>query len=90
MYTPEDTVEAQQAFDAHATPMCPAQLTAPNLHRVLSYAPLQSHIWGGKGVGSQGDGTCQLLCLARVLRFVAWSYRKAPTAKLLLRCSSTQ
>jgi hypothetical protein len=29
---------------------------------VLQYAPLQKHIWGGKGVGSQGDGTAQFLC----------------------------
>jgi galactokinase len=28
---------------------------------VLTHEPLQSHIWGGKGVGSQGDGSAQLL-----------------------------
>jgi UTP--glucose-1-phosphate uridylyltransferase len=28
---------------------------------VLSYEPLKPHIWGGKGVGSQGDGTAQFL-----------------------------
>jgi UTP-glucose-1-phosphate uridylyltransferase len=27
----------------------------------LSYEPLRPHIWGGKGVGSQGDGTAQFL-----------------------------
>jgi len=53
--------EAQGFFDRYATPACPEELTAPILHRVLSYAPLQPHIWGGKGVGSQGDGTAQLL-----------------------------
>jgi UTP-glucose-1-phosphate uridylyltransferase len=31
------------------------------LHRVLNYEPLQPHIWGGKGVGSQGDGTAQFI-----------------------------
>jgi len=55
-------VEAQAAFDAHAMPMCPNQLTAPNLHRVLNLAGLAPHIWGAKGVGSQGDGCAQLLC----------------------------
>ena len=55
-------VEAQEAFDACAMPMCPSQLTSPNLHRVLAYEPLKKHIWGGKGVGSQGDGCAQLLC----------------------------
>ena len=53
--------EAQGFFDRYALPACPEELTAPILHRVLSYPPLQPHIWGGKGVGSQGDGTAQLL-----------------------------
>jgi len=55
-------VEAQAAFDAHAMPMCPSQLTAPNLHKVLEHEALKPHIWGAKGVGSQGDGCAQLLC----------------------------
>ena len=55
-------VEAQAAFDKYATPMCPSQLTAPNLHRVLGHEKLRPHIWGAKGVGSQGDGCAQLLC----------------------------
>jgi galactokinase len=54
-------VEAQAQFDRYAVPACPEELTAPALHRVLTYEPLQSHIWGGKGVGSQGDGSAQLL-----------------------------
>ena len=36
-------------------------MTAPVLNRVLNYEPLKPHIWGGKGVGSQGDGTAQFL-----------------------------
>jgi UTP-glucose-1-phosphate uridylyltransferase/mevalonate kinase len=54
-------VEAQAMFDRYATPVCPEELTAPVLHHVLEYAPLRSHIWGGKGVGSQGDGTAQFI-----------------------------
>ncbi|MBI5671296.1 MAG: NTP transferase domain-containing protein [Chloroflexi bacterium] len=54
-------VEAQANFDRYATPACPEELTAPVLHRVLNYEPLKPHIWGGKGVGSQGDGTAQFL-----------------------------
>lgn len=54
-------VEAQQFFDRYATPACPEELTAPVLHRVLDYEPLKPHIWGGKGVGSQGDGTAQFI-----------------------------
>ena len=54
-------VEAQEFFDRYATPACPEELTAPLLHRVLAYEPLKPHIWGGKGVGSQGDGTAQFI-----------------------------
>jgi UTP-glucose-1-phosphate uridylyltransferase/mevalonate kinase len=54
-------VEAQAFFDRYATPACPEELIAPVLHRVLEYEPLKPHIWGGKGVGSQGDGTAQFI-----------------------------
>lgn len=53
--------EAQEFFDRYATPACPEELTAPVLHRVLNHKPLKPHIWGGKGVGSQGDGTAQFI-----------------------------
>ena len=52
---------AQQEFDKHLIPACPSQLTAPILHKVLNYAPIQPYIWGGKGVGSQGDGSAQFI-----------------------------
>ncbi len=54
-------VEAQSNFDQNAMPACPEELTAPVLHRVLEYPSLQPLIYGGKGVGSQGDGTAQFL-----------------------------
>lgn len=54
-------VEAQGNFDKFATPACPEELTAPILHRVLAHINLAPHVWGGKGVGSQGDGTAQFL-----------------------------
>jgi UTP-glucose-1-phosphate uridylyltransferase/mevalonate kinase len=54
-------VEAQEFFDRYATPACPEELTAPILHRVLNHEPLKPHILGGKGVGSQGDGTAQFI-----------------------------
>jgi UTP-glucose-1-phosphate uridylyltransferase/mevalonate kinase len=54
-------VEAQAFFDRYATPACPEELTAPVLHKVLNHEPLKPHIWGGKGVGSQGDGTAQFI-----------------------------
>lgn len=54
--------EAQSEFDSRAGPLCPSQLSAPVLHKVLELPAIQGMIWGGKGVGSQGDGTAQLLC----------------------------
>ncbi len=53
--------EAQANFDKHCIPACPSQLTSPVLHKVLTYPALQPHILGGKGVGSQGDGTAQFI-----------------------------
>jgi galactokinase len=53
--------QAQAQFDRYISPACPTQLTAPVLHTLLAHPPLQPYIWGGKGVGSQGDGTAQLL-----------------------------
>ena len=54
-------VEAQVHFDRYATPACPEELAAPVLHQVLNHEPLTPHIWGGKGVGSQGDGAAQFV-----------------------------
>lgn len=53
--------EAQQQFDALAGPACPEQLTAPKLHEVLNHEAVRPYVYGGKGVGSQGDGTAQFL-----------------------------
>lgn len=53
--------EAQQNFDRYAIPACPEELTAPVLHSVLCHLPLRQHIYGAKGVGSQGDGSAQFL-----------------------------
>jgi len=53
--------EAQELFDRLARPACPEQLDSPVLHRVLGHEPLRSHVFGGKGVGSQGDGSAQFV-----------------------------
>jgi UTP-glucose-1-phosphate uridylyltransferase/mevalonate kinase len=53
--------EAQSLFDKMVAPACPSQLTAPVLHKVLNHPPIQSLIHGGKGVGSQGDGSAQFI-----------------------------
>ncbi len=53
--------EAQAEFDKACIPACPSQLTSPVLHKALNYPPLSGLILGGKGVGSQGDGTAQFI-----------------------------
>ena len=53
--------EAQALFDRFAAPASPAELEAPVLHRVLGHPALAPHVWGGKGVGSQGDGSAQFV-----------------------------
>lgn len=53
--------ETQEQFDEHLAPLSPEELAAPKLHEVLAYEPIQPLIWGGKGVGSGGDGTAQLV-----------------------------
>ena len=54
-------VEAQELFDDKVAPMCPAELTSPVLHDTLADEKIKSLTYGGKGVGSQGDGTVQFL-----------------------------
>jgi galactokinase len=57
--------QAQAQFDRCVAPACPTQLDSPILHKLLSYKPLLPYIYGGKGVGSQGDGTAQLMARNR-------------------------
>ena len=52
--------EAEALFDAKVAPMSPA-LISPKLHSVLQDPKIQPMIWGGKGVGSHGDGSVQFL-----------------------------
>lgn len=53
--------EAQKLFDKQVAPACPEELTAPLLHSILEHQSIQELIWGGKGVGSQGDGCAQFI-----------------------------
>lgn len=65
--------EAQEIFDHLIAPVSPTELQAPKLHHLLNYSPIQELIWGGKGVGSQGDGTAQLLTRSAEARTLAQS-----------------
>ena len=53
--------QAQAEFDRYLIPACPSQLGSPVLHKLLNYPPLKPLVYGGKGVGSQGDGTAQFI-----------------------------
>lgn len=57
--------EAQELFDKKVAPACPSELMAPALHRALADPTIRELIYGGKGVGSQGDGTVQFLAKNR-------------------------
>lgn len=53
--------QAQELFDEKIAPLCPQELTAPVLHATLRDEHIRRLTFGGKGVGSQGDGTIQFL-----------------------------
>ena len=53
--------EAQEVFDKYVAPNCPSQLKSPKLHATLADQKILELTYGGKGVGSQGDGSIQFL-----------------------------
>jgi len=53
--------EAQTLFDAKVAPASPEELASPALHRILADEKVRNLTYGGKGVGSQGDGSVQFL-----------------------------
>ena len=53
--------EAEELFDKQVAPMCPEELTSPKLHAVLADEYIKALSFGGKGVGSHGDGSVQFL-----------------------------
>jgi galactokinase len=65
--------EAQKNFDELVAPQSAEQLKSPLLHEVLKYEGIAEHIYGGKGVGSQGDGTAQFVARSAADRDAAMS-----------------
>jgi UTP-glucose-1-phosphate uridylyltransferase/galactokinase len=53
--------EAEELFDRQVAPMCPEELASPILKSVLKDPNIQPLVYGGKGVGSHGDGSVQFL-----------------------------
>jgi UTP-glucose-1-phosphate uridylyltransferase/galactokinase len=83
--------KSQSDFDTYCSPACPSQLTSPVLHRVLSLPDIQPHILGGKGVGSQGDGTAQFIvkdeAAQETVKNIIESKLKMPCLKLTLQAA---
>ncbi|MGI9537365.1 MAG: sugar phosphate nucleotidyltransferase, partial [Desulfocapsaceae bacterium] len=52
--------QAQELFDDHLMNLSD-ELRSPQLHRVLADGALKGWVYGGKGVGSQGDGSVQFV-----------------------------
>ena len=53
--------QAEELFDKAVAPLCIDQLAAPRLHEILADEHIKPLVWGGKGVGSHGDGSVQFL-----------------------------
>ena len=82
--------QAQTEFDRYLIPACPSELTAPILHKVLNYPAIQPYIYGGKGVGSQGDGTAQLIvknrdCQQKVKEIIARDFPQMQCFSLTIK-----
>jgi len=73
---------AQENFDNYLASSC-SELTAPKLHHILSFPKIRGYIHGGKGIGSGGDGTAQLVCKSREDREKA---RRVLEEELKLEC----
>jgi galactokinase len=63
--------QAQDTFDELVVPNSPEQLASPLLHGVLGLGAIAEHVYGGKGVGSQGDGTAQFVARSAADRDLA-------------------
>lgn len=53
-------ITAQEDFDQYIMPYC-TELLSPKLHKLLKLDKLKPYVYGGKGVGSQGDGVAQFV-----------------------------
>jgi galactokinase len=76
--------QSQACFDELVAPHSPDQLTSPLLHQLLADEDVRKLTFGGKGVGSQGDGTAQFVARSNSDRDAAMALiaQKYP----LMRC----
>jgi UTP-glucose-1-phosphate uridylyltransferase/mevalonate kinase len=71
--------EAQSLFDTYAVSLSPEELASPTLHTVLNDTALKQWVFGGKGVGSQGDGAVQFIvrdseCGTKLINYLHKTY----------------
>ena len=81
--------QAQAEFDKHLIPACLEELIAPVLHHLLNYPPIQEYMFGGKGVGSQGDGTAQFIvknegCQEKIREIINRDFPKMQCLKMTI------
>ena len=84
--------ETQHLFDRYVAPACPEELIAPKLHKVLSCQEIQDLAYGGKGVGSQGDGCAQFIakgCEEQEVLVNTFQSMHLPSYKLTVKTSAT-
>ncbi len=53
--------KSQELFDKYVSPKCIDELSSPKLHLLLNDCDIKKISLGGKGVGSQGDGSVQFI-----------------------------
>lgn len=69
-------VDTQKNFDEKVAPACRDELTAPVLHTILNDEIVKHYVYGGKGVGSQGDGSVQFLARDEEAQQKLYNYLK--------------
>ncbi len=67
---------AQTSFDKCAMPNCLSELTSPILHSVINDTHIRDLALAVKGVGSQGDGSVQFLCVDESRQHQVLEYMK--------------
>lgn len=82
-------IRFQKNFDEKVAPASYKELRSPVLHSVLQDETIAPWIYGSKGVGSQGDGTVQLLakdaeCQSKLINYLT-AVRKMEAFPLTLK-----
>ena len=80
--------ETEELFDRQIAPMCPEELASPLLKATLDDKHIKELTWGGKGVGSHGDGSVQFLAKSEAAQEELVNYLKSrgmPAYKLTIR-----